>query len=267
MRALAPALPLLACLFAPLQALASTCYAFVEGVPGIRYASLDLAVAPQTVEIRYIAHSTFQIDTAGGVSIATDFFGSHRRDRVPDIATMNGAHSTHYTLSPDPEIDHVLHGWSDGPEPARHMLTVGDVTVRNVTTDIRGGLGGQKDGNSIFVFEVADLCIGHLGHLHHEPTEEQYAALGRMDVLMVPVDGTWTMDVAGMVAVAKRVKASIVLPMHIFGETSLNRFLAGMGDEFEIAFHEEPVLTVSAMDLPPRPEVRVMRPVRLFGRD
>ena len=45
--------------------------------------------------------------------------------------------------------------------------------VRNVPTDIRGW-GGQaieNYGNSIFVFEAEGLCIGHLGHLHHEPDE------------------------------------------------------------------------------------------------
>ncbi len=62
--------------------------------------------------------------------------------------------------------------------------------VRNVSTDIRSQFGGTEDrGNSIFVFEVAGLCIGHLGHLHHEPNDAQYAALGRLDVVMAPVDG------------------------------------------------------------------------------
>ena len=44
---------------------------------------------------------------------------------------------------------------------------VDDVYIRNVPTDIRSWGGElERDGNSIFIFEVADLCIGHLGHLH-----------------------------------------------------------------------------------------------------
>ena len=64
--------------------------------------------------------------------------------------------------------------------------------MRNVSTDIRVAARRrhvEPSGNSIFVFEVAGLCIGHLGHLHHEPDAEQYAALGRLDVVMAPVDG------------------------------------------------------------------------------
>ena len=40
----------------------------------------------------------------------------------------------------------------------------------------------ERDGNSIFIFEVAGLCIGHLGHLHHELDEGHYAEIGRLDV-------------------------------------------------------------------------------------
>ena len=72
-------------------------------------------------------------------------------------------------------------------------MTVGDVFIRNVPTDIRNfryyGFGRgdldlpmQKDGNSIFIFEVAGLCIGHLGHLHHKLDESHIAAIGRLDV-------------------------------------------------------------------------------------
>jgi hypothetical protein len=67
----------------------------------------------------------------------------------------------------------------DGDGPAEHRLDLGEMLVRNVPTDLRGRFGGPSEayGNSIFVFEVEGLCIGHLGHLHHTPTPEQYAAI------------------------------------------------------------------------------------------
>ena len=46
-----------------------------------------------------------------GVTIATDYNGWYRPDVPPMVATMNHAHTTHYTLTPEPEIQHVLHGW------------------------------------------------------------------------------------------------------------------------------------------------------------
>ena len=132
----------------------------------------------------YIGHSTYFIETHGGLSVATDYTGMlGPADVVPDVVTMNHAHSSHWTSAPDPRIPNVLQGWDWTGEPAEHHLDLGEMLVRNVPTDIRRPGGAvEPAGNSIFVFEVAGLCIGHLGHLHHEPTPQQYAALGRLDV-------------------------------------------------------------------------------------
>lgn len=254
-------------LIMPTAAAASLCHTFVDGpraVPGVRYASLERVSASEAVRILYVTHSTYRIETPGGISIATDYSNVHGPGGLPTAVTMNHAHETHYTNFPDPSIEHVLRGWNPaGDGPAEHALELGDVYIRNVTTDIRGWGEPEKDGNSIFVFEVAEMCIGHLGHLHHELTDEQFAALGRMDILMVPVDGTWTMELAKMVELAKRLKSRIVLPMHYWGQTNLERFLAGMADEFAIDLREDPVLEVSFDSLPARPTVLVLPPVHV----
>ena len=74
---------------------------------------------------------------------------------------------------------------------------------------------------------------------------------------MAPVDGTFTLDVPGMIEVLKRLKARIVLPMHAFGGVSLRRFLDGMSDEFEVRPMEGGALTVSVGRLPAAPTVIV----------
>ena len=75
----------------------------------------------------------------------------------------------------------------------------------------------------------------HLGHLHHDLTDKHYAAIGRLDVLMVPVDGSYTIAQDSMINVIKLLRARIVLPMHYFGPTTLQRFLSGLGEEFDSA--------------------------------
>lgn len=178
---------------------ASQCQAIAEAIPQATFASFTPAAAAKRqaavaeVTITYLGHSTFLIETPGGVSIATDYNGWFAPSAPPTVATMNKAHSSHYTLSPDPAIRNVLHGWGDSGKPARHDLVVGDAYIRNVTTDIRAAGRMEHDGNSIFIFEVADLCIGHLGHLHHELDDSHYRQIGRLDVVMVPVDGGLTM--------------------------------------------------------------------------
>ena len=123
-------------------------------------------LAPNEARITYAGHSTFLIESSKLVRIATDYNDYVRPSVVPDIATMNHAHDTHYTDRPDPRIKYVLRGWGASPnEPARHDVQVKDVRVRNVPTNIRTWSGGtERHGNSIFIFEMANLCVAHLGH-------------------------------------------------------------------------------------------------------
>ncbi|WP_246660113.1 MBL fold metallo-hydrolase [Rhizobium sp. FKL33] len=245
----------------------SQCQAIAQGLPGARYAAyhgeglpvLNAELTDQTVRITFLGHSTFHIVTPEGVTIATDYSGWHRPDAPPMVATMNHAHSTHFTLTPEPEIDYVLHGWSDTPgEKARHEVMVRDTFIRNVTTDIRRYGGEEKDGNSIFVFEVAGLCIGHLGHLHHELSEGHYTEIGRLDVVMVPVDGGLTMGADKMSRVVKRLRSSLVLPMHRRGPP-IETFLAMFGPDFEIRFAEGRGVDVSLSSLPKKPTILVLQ--------
>ena len=246
----------------------SHCIAVADAAPGIEYlhrASFRAPVPEQAVRIRYVSHASFLIRTSGGLSAVTDYTGYIGNvDFIPDVVTMNHAHSTHWTPNPDPAIDHVLRGWgAEFGAGVDHYLDLGGMVVRNVSTDIRSGSGVEPEGNSIFVFEAAGLCIGHLGHLHHEPTDAQYAALGRMDVVMAPVDGGLTLDLPTMMRVLRRLKASIVIPMHWFGDATLRAFLDGMEGDFDVVEPDAAGLTVSLRSLPARPTIMVLRPAYL----
>lgn len=260
----------LACLLIAMPAAAqeripSHCIALAGDIPGaafVQLASWADPVAPDEVRISYIDHAAFLIQT-GALAAVTDFTGNlGGADLVPDVVTMNNAHITHFTHAPDPEIPHVLPGWPNAGQPREHRLDLGEMLVRNVHTDIRGG-GGQVAvyGNSIFIFEAAGLCIGHLGHLHHEPDPAQYAAIGRLDVVMAAVDGGITLDTARMLNVMQRFKARVVLPMHWFGRGTLDRFLVGMRDGgFDVVETGMGEITLSLDRLPRTPTVMVLEP-------
>lgn len=242
----------------------SECLAMASAPPRATPVSLRrLAAKADEVAITYAGHSTYYIDTPGGVRIATDYNGTYRTGRLPDVATMNRAHGTHYTLFPDKGIQHVLHGWGEGGKPAYVSLRVGDVFIRNVTTDIRryygdDGNGGMvKDGNSIFIFEVGGLCIGHLGHLHHKLDESHFAQIGRLDIVMVPIDGSYTMSLDGVSDITKRLRASVVLPMHRF-MTPLDDFMRRIGQQFAIEERNTRTLRISRDTLPGTPTVIIL---------
>lgn len=243
----------------------SHCIAIADAAPGIAFvhkASWQTPLDDFTIRLTYIDHSMFLLQTPGGLSAVTDYTGFIGGvDLVPDVVTMNNAHSSHWTAMPDDRIPHVLPGWPQDSQAADYNLDLGEMLVRNVTTDVRSEWTGVRtDGNSIFVFEVEGLCIGHLGHLHHEPDEAQYAALGRLDVVMAAVDGGLTVDVPTMTRIVKRLKSSIVIPMHWWSGGSLGAFLAGVSDEFEVVRDGVSSLEVSLRSLPERPSVIVLEP-------
>jgi len=227
---------------------------FVEPA-GLRIAALESDQA----RISYVGHSTFLIESPQLVRIATDYNDYVRPAVLPDIATMNHAHSTHYTLSPDPGIKYVLHGWVDDEKPARIDLQYKDVRVRNVPTNIRTFEGAtERHGNSIFIFEVANLCIAHLGHLHHTLTQQQLNEIGRVDIVLVPVDGSYTLDLEGMIEVLHALKAPLMIPMHYFSAYTLDRFLQRARQEWDVEVAEIPSLVASKASLPIKPKVLVL---------
>lgn len=260
---------------APAQAqdrIPSHCIAVADAAPGLEYlhqASFRDPLPADTVRINYIDHASFLIQTTGGLNAVTDFTGFIGNvDLIPDIVTMNHAHSTHWTSAPDPAIPHVLRGWGEVfGEGVDHYLDLGEMLVRNVPTDIRSFRGVEARGNSIFIFEVAGLCIGHLGHLHQEPSPEQYAAIGRLDVVMAPVDGGLTLDLPTMMRVVGRLRSSVVIPMHWFGDGTLRAFVDGMSTQFAVIEAGESSLELSLANLPRQPTIIVLRPQLLQNAD
>jgi len=250
----------------------SICQAIAETQPALPIIKAKLgvqnaqAIKPTEVSITYVSHSTFRIENAEGLTIATDYAGFAGLDVIPEVVTMNHAHGTHFTVVPDTRIEHVLRGWGTDGNPAKHYHQIGNALIRNVTTDINNQWAGyEPDGNSIFIFEMAGLCIGHLGHLHHLPSDGHYAQIGRIDILMVPVDGGHTMSVEDMSKVVRRLNASMVLPMHWFGAFSLNNFLNEIRSGFPVEVRNQSGLTASLNTLPAAPTVIVLQPESAFG--
>ncbi len=247
-------LALLLAALLPAPALAAGCFPIASGPARAWPASLERADLPQgaTVQVTFLGHASFLIETPAGVTAVTDYNDYVRPPLTPRIATMNNAHDTHFSGDPDPGIELVLRGWNPEGGPAEHDVTVGDLRVRNVPTAVHGRVGAQALGNSIFVFEVGDLCIAHLGHLHHLLTRGQLAELGLIDILMVPVDGSYTMSREEMLQVVGQIRPSVVIPMHYFNAATLADFLARIEGSWRIVRSETPTVSFSRATLPRR---------------
>ncbi len=223
------------------------CLPMVQNEPGIIPAALPKA---GDVRLTYLGHSSFLIESAGGATAVTDYNGVHRAPFTPDIVTMNNAHSTHYSDVIEPGVKHVMKGWGEDGTFARHDLRFKDMHIRNVPTNVRDFGGPRYNGNSIFVFELADLCIAHLGHLHHTLTDQHLGELGLIDILLVPIDGVYTIPQELMLEVIRQIGAAVVIPMHYFSTQGVARFVQMMQGRYEAVYSDTPTIVVSRLRMP-----------------
>ncbi len=214
------------------------------------------------IQIRYIGHSTFELETPKGVRIATDYNDAIRPFLPPTVATMNGAHSTHYSLNPDPNIEHLLFGWNPNGGPMDHDITVDDVRIRNIQTNTRSWDGETRRlGNSIFVFVVADLCIAHLGHLHHRLTRDDLTRLGQIDIVFAAIDNSSTLRLDSLMDVLASIGPSLVIPMHFHFAGALPAFIGRATEQgYRIEQAKSARLVMSRAVLPSEVTVYIMMP-------
>ena len=232
----------------------AACSGVVAGGP-LRLAA---AGAEDTVSISFLGHASFLIESPGGVRIVTDYNDAIRAPVTPDIVTMNNAHPMHYSDSVEPGVKHILRGWDPAGGVATHRLEYRDVRIHNVPTNVREFGGTRYNGNSIFVFEIADLCIAHLGHLHHTLTQTHFAELGAIDVVMVPVDGAWTLNQDDMIEVLRQIRPKIIIPMHIFTQATLDKFLTKIAGLYSVRSAASRTLVLARSELPGETQVVVL---------
>jgi len=233
----------------------------VEAPPRLWLAAApgDGAVPAGNVRVSYLGHSSFLIETPAGASAITDYNGVNVPSVLPDIVTMNNAHQTHYTDTPDPRIRHVLRGWKPGGGMARHDVRERDLRTFNVPTNIGEYGDPGTNNNSIFVFEIANLCIAHLGHLHHDLTRKQLAELGRIDVLFVPIDGSSTMSHDQAIRTIQQIAPRLVIPMHFGFFGSADAFFELAKQHWTIRSEKGSTILVNRAVLPKSTEIRFLQ--------
>jgi L-ascorbate metabolism protein UlaG (beta-lactamase superfamily) len=219
---------------------------------------LVAASGEAAVAITFLGHASFLIESPAGVRIVTDYNDIIRAPVTPDIVTMNNAHPSHYSDAVEPGVKYILRGWDPDGGIASHRLEYRDVRIHNVPTNVRELGGTRYNGNSIFVFDIADLCIAHLGHLHHTLTPSHLAELGAVDVVMAPIDGVVTLNQDDMITVLQQIKPKIVIPMHIFTRATLDKFLTKIGDLYQVRRATSRTVVLSRSQLPETSEILVL---------
>lgn len=195
--------------------------------------------------IRYYDHALFTLETLDGTLIAFDPYdasvGYPLPVLAPDIVLMSHDHRDHGNRALFPNAKTYL------TAPGAYRL--GDIRITGVAA-FHDDEGGQKRGrNTLFRVEADGLNIVHLGDLGHMLSKEQLKALGRVDILFVPMGGHYTIDATAALKVMEDIAARVTIPMHF--KTKVNAaWPIGALDTFTRFFDTIPE---------PMPIVRVMK--------
>lgn len=210
-----------------------------------------------------IGHAEFLIELENGLRIVTDPYdktcGYPVLKQQADVVLVSHGHHDHNAVENVTGASRII------DQAGEYDLGDG-VTVAAVEA-CHDEAGGAKRGKTLlFSIRAEGLNAVHLGDLGHLPTAEQKAALGHVDVLMIPVGGFFTIDAQTAKAAADALNARVVLPMHYKTRVNADWPIARVDDFlalYDVPAEELDQLRVCAGDLMCQPKVAVLQPVSL----
>ncbi len=207
------------------------------------------------MEINYIGHSCFFFRSESGTSLLTDPYGdigfSFPRLKA-DIVTVSHGHYDHCNV--------------EAVDGAFSLLRkAGKFNVRGIevcaSDSFHDDAHGSKRGkNLIFSFEMDGIRICHLGDLGQKLESSVLKAIGKPDVLLIPVGGHYTIDGIAAAEYVRAVSPAIAIPMHYYVEdltvdiANESSFLKAVGDKYSVRKE----LVISKNTLPSETQIIVM---------
>ena len=213
------------------------------------------------MKIKWLGHASFLITSDSGVKIITDPYAPDDRlhygeiNESADIVTMSHDHFDHGNIA-------AVKG---NPQGVKGDAEIKGIRFKGIATFHDNAGGRERGKNTIFCFEVDGVKLCHLGDLGHELTAEQVAAIGAVDVLIVPVGGFYTIDASVASKVVGQLKPRVVIPMH-FKNERCNFPIAGVDDflrgKKDISQPDASEVEFRTGELPPATQIIVLKPAR-----
>jgi len=225
------------------------------------------------VQLTWFGHAAFLITSPDGVKVLTDPYpgnlGYGSRTFAADIITVSHEHFDHNSVASADGDPEVLRGLAGG-DWAQAEKSLRDVTVYSLGGTYHDGDQGAKRGkNALFIIETGGLRFLHLGDLGQTPTAAVVEKAGRVDVLLIPVGGYFTIDAKEATRVAALFGARVVIPMHYktkaisdWSISDESPFLEGQTGVRRIGSSQ---VTLDPGNLPKLPEIWVLDPAPAGG--
>jgi L-ascorbate metabolism protein UlaG (beta-lactamase superfamily) len=161
------------------------------------------------LDVTWLGHGCFRL-RGRGAAVVTDPYPPSLGPRLPrleaDLVTVSHQHPNHAYIRAVGKEPFII----DGPGE----YEVAGVTVQGLPTYHDARQGELHGRNTVYVIELDEVRVCHLGDLGHSLEADMLEALGKVDVLLVPVGGGSTLEAAGAAEVARQVEPRVVIPMH-----------------------------------------------------
>jgi L-ascorbate metabolism protein UlaG (beta-lactamase superfamily) len=210
-----------------------------------------------TIDISWLGHSCFTVK-GKGVTLLTDPYdesiGYSLGSPKANIVTSSHPHPGHGSIKAVSGEPKAVHG------PGEYEVSGVFITGTPTFHDAEGGR--ERGKNTVFLIEMEDVRLCHLGDLGHPLSTGQVEEIGEVDVLMVPVGGVSTIDAGVAAEVVRLLQPGIVVPMHYhtdvlrFQLDPLDRFLKEMG--IKAGLSAQPKLALTKVTLPEETQVVVL---------
>lgn len=182
------------------------------------------------MEIYWLGHSCFRIKGSSATVITDPYSpdsGYSLGQPAANIVTVSHSHSGHS----------YIQGVADQPKlvtrPGEYEIS--GVLIIGIAS-FHDSEGGRNNGkNTVYLMEIDEISICHLGDLGHLLSTEQLEEIDNVDILLLPVGGVSTIDATIAAKVVRQLEPKIVIPMHYRTESSrqelepAERFLKEMG--------------------------------------
>jgi len=207
--------------------------------------------------LRYMGHAFFTMTLESGTTIAFDPYGDFydfpKRKVQADICLMSHHHHDHDGVGCIADGAQMID--QTGTTKAK------DVRIIGVPTWHDEAQGAKRGPNTFYVVEAEGLRIGHAGDLGHVPTAEQVRQIGRLDVLMLPVGGFYTIDGETALEVCRLLQPVTMIPMHYRTKYDEDMPISTLADFMKLAKAEDtqmPLVRIVKEDVLERPQVMTL---------